>query len=560
MGIAHLDSKNISPSILENYGFKNNCFAPDRITIEPQPKLVLYRPAVRKLAEESKSNEYTSIIPVSNTFSAQHKHGYSRSVDARFSKIYNTVANLFNAGDSVSAPSSDIDAWTLFKTKFNEVFAKELYGMKNAYNGTKIGIKLDNGESSSFNTLSTGELEYISLLLDLLFEKMNQNYGIQTADMILIDELDAHFHPDLQRKVISSIVELCNDKYVLITTHSPAVMLSVDSGRLFFLRHSSECTNSDGTVGNQIVLLSDDSSLYSKLAEMYQGFAVDVNLARHFSDVANVEIQAFTDKCLIEEPTALDAACGRETDPQSMTMRAAIVEREGNITIVEFGCGKGRTLSMFTPLAPEKLNTITYIGIDNLDENLTAIKAKAEELSLTNHGWLSFDVRKDPGGLQADIGFMANVLHEISPEDAPNLLTTWFKAIKLSGVLYILEALQLNMGEKDYVMLYPEAIKVLCETQGENLHLFPITRPSSHNGIPLMEARIKMTNPSEVLITCEHYIQVLEKVIEIETVKLVNNHDGVTKLGGLELAFVTHNLANASMFKNKLLKRIIKSS
>ncbi|GHU01097.1 hypothetical protein FACS1894147_00320 [Spirochaetia bacterium] len=556
IGIAHNNSHN---TLMSAYGYsaEYNYKTIDKIKINPPPKLVLYRPPVRKIGESSRGQEYANITPITNIIQSENKHGYSLNVDSRSQSIYTIIANLFVTGNLITAKKSQKDDWDLLANRFYKVFSKKLIGEADSAKGVKVGIELSPGNITSFNALSTGELEFISLLLDLILEQeipvasLTGKPQTQKADMILVDELDAHFHPDLQKKIIDTISDLCKDKYVVLTTHSPSVMLSVDSNHLFYLERNIDCQEKDATGNivyrNQISKLSDDSHLYAKIADMYKGFTVDLNFATQLTDANNYQIQKFADDCL-KESQALSATPGKESDPQIIVLHTAILMTQNPI-ILEVGCGKGRTLSMFGSLDDAKLRGTTYVGVDIKPENLKEIEAYAKSISLIDRG-LKFTTTDNPKSINTDLCILANVLHELSPNDMAGILNQYFSLVKKNAQVFILEVLQLAVGEKDFVMFYPEAIRKLCSRQQseDKLEISGISTPKSHNGTPLMNVIIKVLNPLEVNFLKEDIVEALKVIVDIETEKLIKHHEKTTILSGLEFAFATHNLSNTIMF------------
>jgi ABC-type lipoprotein export system ATPase subunit len=562
IGIAHNNSKQ---NLMEEYGYssKYNYKEIPQIQIDTPPKLVLYRPPVRRIAENGRSSEYAGFSSITSIIQAENKQGYSLNVENRFLSTYSIIANFFVTGNLKTATQTQMDNWELLANCFYEVFSKKLLSAPDLANGIKVGIELSPGNITSFNALSTGELEFISLLLDLILEHDIPTVDPtdpaqvdpskkQKADMILVDELDAHFHPDLQKKIINTISDLCKDKYVILTTHSPSVMLSIDSSHLFFLEKNIDCEEKDAkgniiSCKNQISRLSDDSQLYAKIADMYKGFTVDLNFATQLSDANNYQIQKFADDCL-KDSIALAATPGKESDPQIMVLHTAILMTPNPI-ILEVGCGKGRTLSMLSSLDDTKLSTITYVGADIKPENLKEIEEYANSIGLPGK-LLKFSAVDNPVGVNADLCIFANVLHELSPLDMAGILNQYFHLVKENAQVFILEVLQLAVGEKDFVMFCPDAITKLCSKQlSENkIEICGISTPKSHNQTPLMNVVIKVLKPLEVNFVKEDIVEALKVIVDIETGKLIKHHDKSSIMSGLKFAFATHNLANAMMY------------
>lgn len=98
-----------------------------------------------------------------------------------------------------------------------------------------------NGIELSFEKLSSGNLFLIEHLL-LLMCKMysisilnqlppQQIFGI--PGLLLIDEIETHLHPKWQKKILGIIRSLFPNLQIILTTHSPFVVASMDGARIY---------------------------------------------------------------------------------------------------------------------------------------------------------------------------------------------------------------------------------------------------------------------------------------------------------------------------------------
>src|SRR5690606_6386589 len=58
------------------------------------------------------------------------------------------------------------------------------------------------------------------------------NY-LKSEGIVLIDEIEAHLHPKWQRKIIPILREIFPNIQFFITTHSPQVISSIESSKIF---------------------------------------------------------------------------------------------------------------------------------------------------------------------------------------------------------------------------------------------------------------------------------------------------------------------------------------
>lgn len=552
LGIAQTNSES---DILEELGFLSRYRDENsQIEIYPEPDLILYRPAIRVTQESNEEFSYTR--PLNSIINSESKVGYVRHTKARSENLYGILSNFYIAGTNKNADPETSKRWEILVSLFNEVFGKQLCAEVNIFNGTKIGVRLKNNMISPMTTLSTGELEFLSLLSDLLLEyrfrtdEINSDLSslnmrkiagdtrsLPKSNMILIDELDAHFHPDLQRKIIDIITPLCKDKYVIITTHSPSVMLSVPSDNLFYMYSAKESKD------NQIVKVSDDIILYNALAEMYQGFIADIKLASHLNDANNNIILRYTQQCL-ETPNVISGSISRDYDPQVSSIRNVIFSQQPN-TIVEVGAGKGRLLTAFAGFDKSFLAPITYCAIEpneNLHNELLDMAKKANLIDRTNQFKVESGYQSCP---PYDFCIMANLIHEIPPTELADFFNSYIRLANPGATIAILEVAELGVGEENFTMFGPDAIKAIFSCHKEFCQ-FRSVQHHTARGMILYDMNLKVIS-NNFSVTQEDIVTGLKKIVEVESNFLSQKNDST-----LSYAFHIHNLAYATLNLQKM--------
>jgi len=92
-------------------------------------------------------------------------------------------------------------------------------------------------EPVDFINLPSGTKNFAALILDLLvrFTEQQQNkYDISDyAGIVLIDEIDLHLHPKLQRDIIVQLSETFPNIQFVVTTHSPIPLLGAPKDSIF---------------------------------------------------------------------------------------------------------------------------------------------------------------------------------------------------------------------------------------------------------------------------------------------------------------------------------------
>ena len=549
------DSFELKNVLLNEAGFHDK-YCPnliESVSLNPLPALPLYRPAIKHIAEETRESEFAELKSLSHFVNADEKVGYLLGTQTKLSNLYGILANFYNAGTNENVDPEIRARWQMICDKFKAVFDKEILGEINFYNGTKIGTLLDDGSISSLNTFSTGELEFLSLLSDLVFEyEFSENEGIETptlnlgkirgshqniqkATMVLIDELDAHYHPDLQRKIINVIEPLCKEKYVIITTHSPSIMLSVNSDRLYYMNDSRNYT---GT--NQLVRVSDDVQLYSYLSNMYQGFIADIQLSRHISDATNNQILNYAKECLLP-PTVVQGNVKREDDPQISTIRAAMNYTNPNV-VIEVGAGRGRILTAFSGIDDRTLKKLEYFAIEPQSALHSEISEMAEKTGFAKRV-KRFSISDCVNEKTCyDLCIMVNLIHEISPKELAEFFNNYIRLANRNAVITILEAEFAN-GEELYTMFYPEAVKKIFENYTLQCKFYSSVH-HSYNGTVLYDMNLRILD-NNFCITREDIIKGLREIVNTESGWIrLNKGNGCS---AIQFAFKCHNLAYSAL-------------
>jgi len=104
-----------------------------------------------------------------------------------------------------------------------------------------------NGVQLSWNEMSDGYRAALALLSDIvrhllntfgiegLVEETDSRPVIKSSGVVLIDEIDAHLHPEWQRKIGFWLKEHFPNIQFIVTTHSPLICQAVDKNGLFVL-------------------------------------------------------------------------------------------------------------------------------------------------------------------------------------------------------------------------------------------------------------------------------------------------------------------------------------
>lgn len=127
------------------------------------------------------------------------ENNINNNFGGRLLEIYNRREVFDKCLEKVLSP---LPKWTIESTNSNNLYLK---------------FSFDEVKHSSSNGVGD---EYINIfnIVDALYDSSENN-------VILIDEPEISLHPDLQRKLFSLLVEYSKDKQIILSTHSPILLI-----------------------------------------------------------------------------------------------------------------------------------------------------------------------------------------------------------------------------------------------------------------------------------------------------------------------------------------------
>lgn len=141
------------------------------------------------------------------------------------------------------------------------------------------------------------------------------------------------------------------------------------------------------------------------------------------------------------------------------------LEIESDIVAADFGCGSG---SWVLPLAQKAEDGMVY-AVDILEEPLSALKAKADSLSLSNIKTVLSNVEKNVKiqDQSCDLVLMTNLLFET--EDTKAVMEQGKKVLKTGGKILIVDWKQQNAVVPEKNTIPAEEVKKISENLGLKL-------------------------------------------------------------------------------------------
>lgn len=81
----------------------------------------------------------------------------------------------------------------------------------------------------------------VSALIDMAWQVyMRSTFDKGQEITVLIDEVENHLHPTMQRRILSDFVRAFPNVTFIVSTHSPLIVASVRESNVYALRHNKE--------------------------------------------------------------------------------------------------------------------------------------------------------------------------------------------------------------------------------------------------------------------------------------------------------------------------------
>ena len=94
----------------------------------------------------------------------------------------------------------------------------------------ELYLKFDTGQRCKFRLLPAGYKRLLYMVLDIAYRAYRLNGAVEkTEGIVIIDELDLHLHPYLERNVLGWLLDTFPHIQFIITTHSPLVVANADA-------------------------------------------------------------------------------------------------------------------------------------------------------------------------------------------------------------------------------------------------------------------------------------------------------------------------------------------
>lgn len=191
-----------------------------------------------RLASNIASNG--QIESISNVKQAGTSQNYEQDLSSQFEKYlvsyYNYESYVIAREDNLEKVQQ-ISAWfDKVQSDLRSLFEDPKLVLKYKPEEQAFYIHQQGKEPYRFNNLSSGYSSILSIYADLLMKvELREIAADQLTGFVLIDEIDAHLHVSIQRKIFSFFDKAFPKIQFIVTTHSPFVVQSVNDSIIYDL-------------------------------------------------------------------------------------------------------------------------------------------------------------------------------------------------------------------------------------------------------------------------------------------------------------------------------------
>ncbi|TAE19791.1 MAG: hypothetical protein EAZ95_00870 [Bacteroidetes bacterium] len=173
----------------------------------------------------------------------------------------------FAKDDNDTATVEALDAWfSRFENSLKLIFEDESLSLDFDRKTYNFYVTQQNRPKVTFNELSDGYASILRIVSELMMRmEASEQKDYNTQGIVLIDEIEAHLHIDLQKKILPFLTSLFPRLQFIVTTHSPFVLSSLDNAVVFDLEKKIRVENLSGYAVDGIIESYFDTDKYSNL-------------------------------------------------------------------------------------------------------------------------------------------------------------------------------------------------------------------------------------------------------------------------------------------------------
>lgn len=201
--------------------------------------LVSFFEATRQYSNVNRNNRNAL-----SSLSEIRKNGQNQQLNQDFSTSFESyLVAFFEAGYMASMMREDpsekqkVDNWLeSISSDLSYLFEDPSLTLQYNEQERRFYIEQDGKTPYTFSTLSSGYSSILKIYTDLLMKvELHEMSPKELTGIVIIDEIDAHLHVSLQKKILSFLDRSYPNVQFIVSTHSPFVLQSVDNAAIYDL-------------------------------------------------------------------------------------------------------------------------------------------------------------------------------------------------------------------------------------------------------------------------------------------------------------------------------------
>lgn len=135
--------------------------------------------------------------------------------------------------------SNKIELWfEKFENALKDIMDNPNLSLKFDYKNYNFTINEEGKIPYGFNELSDGYSAILDIIMDLIMRMENKaSRAYDLEGIVLIDEIEAHLHISLQKKILPFLTKLFPNVQFIVTTHSPFILNSIENAVIYNLEN-----------------------------------------------------------------------------------------------------------------------------------------------------------------------------------------------------------------------------------------------------------------------------------------------------------------------------------
>lgn len=137
--------------------------------------------------------------------------------------------------------SNKIELWfEKFENALKDIMDNSNLSLKFDYKNYNFTINEEGKIPYGFNELSDGYSAILDIIMDLIIRMENKaSRAYDLEGIVLIDEIEAHLHISLQKKILPFLTKLFPNVQFIVTTHSPFILNSIENAVIYDLENKT---------------------------------------------------------------------------------------------------------------------------------------------------------------------------------------------------------------------------------------------------------------------------------------------------------------------------------